>query len=672
MSRKQRLYAKNTNTQTDSQKSAPGIMVSGGKIRQSSYDDLSTETLIQDITRMRNGDCIAASSLRIMKMPLVLADYRIDMKEKDQEVIDYLSWWLEKVNYQNYKRHKLLALDYGFALFEKVKESTDYNGKPTTIYGKLSPIQPDTVNMWNYKGIELSGVQHIKNIPNKSSSYVDIEIDNLWLYSYNSEFENPNGSPILRPARKFYLLKDKLITGFGKSAVKGGFIPHVKYKKTIDDTIKKKIETMARNITIEDNVYMSSQEGIYEITLEQITMLGNIPPMLEYCDKQMLFLTSSQFTTIGVNSSGSFAASKTVKTIYELSIQAAKKEIEDNDNQLIKEIIEMSPYAGRFQDDEYPQVKINYTSADLDAVSANMQKMANILNFTPEDQVWLRSLFGMPTIDLTEIQKKDDEKKADDEGDLKKQLFSVQSGKTKNFELSSAVEHYETMAEKASKLVNDMYKKVLESIYSQIEEGKTEINIPYHAEYIHALKVLYGEGFDRGKKDMLKEIGKVKKETKLEKYEFETKTVVKYDKQINKKIDNLYEKLKYKVEEDIDRLGNKITDRGSLQFILHYETFFKRDRSDLEQIVESSYNAGRNTQMELVAEDMPELAFVYSAILDKNLCDVCAGKDGLEYTITEIKNGVEGLSLDKGGYGINDECEGHKGGNRCRCVWIAV
>jgi hypothetical protein len=679
----------------NNQKTASGILVSSGVVTQSTYDDLPVETLIRDITQMRSGDCIASSSLRTMKMPLLAADITIDVYEKSaksDEMINYLYWALDKIGYQKYKYHKLLALDYGFSLFEKVRGVGTFNNKPTNIYVKLAPIQPDTVNRWLYDGINLIGIEHIRQTPNKGSTYIKIDLADIFHYTHNSEFENPQGSAILRPARMAFVVKEKLIKAFAKTAIRGAGIPHVTYEGNFPDASKSTVEKMLRTVCIEENAYMSSQKGKYVVSLESVQGTSDILPMLDYLDKQQLFLTSSQFTTVGVNSTGSFASSQTIKTIYELSIQVVKKDYEDDENKgLIKDLIDMSPYAG-ILDEERPFIKLNYSGADLNQVATNMQKLSSVLNMSHDDEVWLRSMFGMPeAVELKEEPVVETPKIPDNtmlpdnqinpknpiqpekpiEEPLQNEMMArTLNAKEKHFELNSAIEHYVTMAEKTKNIMSEVWLKILKDIAVQIDQGYETIEIRYKAELANRLSALYREGFDRGKGDMIKEISKAVGITTLSKYHLDTD--VKVNKQISKKIDNFYQKLKYSVEHDIDRLGvDKIQKRGSIEYMMGFEDSFKKDKTELTQIVDGSYNAGRDTQMSLFKEDQPDMMFEYSAIFDKNLCNECAGKDGLEYSLTEIEKGTEGVTLDKG-YGVNENCLGHLGGNRCRCVWIPL
>jgi hypothetical protein len=686
------LSKKYQKANVNNQKSATGVLVSSGIITQSAYDNLPIETLIRDITQMRNGDCIASSSLRTMKMPLLSADYTIDVYEKSSksnEMIDYLYWALEKIGYQKYKYHKLLALDYGFSLFEKIKGTELYNGKPTNIYTKLAPIQPDTVNRWLYDGIELIGIEHIKQTPDKGSTYIKIDLSDMFHYTHNSEFENPQGSAILRPARLAFVTKEKLIKAFSKTAIRGSGLVHIEYEGNVADNEKAKIEKMARTICIEENAYMTSHKGKYLTKLETVQGTSDILPMLDYLDKQQLFLTSSQFTTVGVNSTGSFASSQTIKTIYELSIQVIKKDYEEDENKgLLKELIDMSSYAG-ISEEERAFIKLNYSGADLNQVATNMQKLSGVFNIGHDDEVWIRSMFGMPeTVELKEDPKPVIEPIPPEpenpihpetpiqpdnpiETPLQNEIMSRQlNAKEKHFELNSAIEHYVNIADKTKKIMSEIWTKILKDIATQINQGYETIEIRYKAELSNRMSALYREGFSRGKSDMIKEISKAVGITTLSKYQLDTD--VKVNKLITKKIDNFYQKLKYNVEHDIDRLGiDKIQKRGSIEYIMGFEDAFKKDKSELTQIVEGGYNSGRDTQMELFKEDQPDMMFEYSAIFDRNLCDECAAKDTLEYSLSDILSGAENITLDKG-YGINDDCRGHLGGNRCRCVWIPV
>lgn len=73
----------------------------------------------------------------------------------------------------------------------------------------------------------------------------------------------------------------------------------------------------------------------------------------------------------------------------------------------------------------------------------------------------------------------------------------------------------------------------------------------------------------------------------------------------------------------------------------------------------TAYDAGRLFGYDEVRDDVSEV--VYTAILDDNVCEVCAGADGESYTGDAVDDGFAAAP--------NDDCEG---GERCRCYPVLV
>ena len=660
------------------QLSSPGVMVSGGQIiQQSEWDAANWQDIVKDIIRMRNGDCLANSCLKVLKAPALLSDYTIGsdvITNRTQEIVDYLYYCFGLFNERSYRRHLLMAIDFGFMVFEIVTNVIEYNGKKTKVITKLSPIQYDTINQFLYEGIDLAGIEHYRRLPDGTSDLITIPIEKLFIFSFLPEFENVTGSPILRPARTVHNMKEKLLRTYTNGAIKGTGLPHVEYERTVDTATKAEIIKMLKTIAISPEAYISSHKGFYSIKFEQVQMIQSIQQMLEYLDKQMLFLTSSQFSAIGLTTSGSYASSKESRSLYELSVQGIIGEIEAKNNKLLKLMLDYSYLADRSPDEDQ-NFKINYKNADLRQVADNLQKVFKLIPMTQDDQVQIRQIFDLPEAQeiVTPAEKTTDEN-TEDQAPAQDQQMSKKMGTIKlsrepnkrelsRIELASAVEHYETTSVKAQAIINEVYSKILKDCYRQYQAGKTEFDFENRKiELLNRLKHLYTQGLDRGKSDVKKELQKAGG-TKLNNDIVLSTKEPRFVRTISNQIDSLFVKTRAMIEAQVDRLGDN---KGTLGTFIGFENNLPDEKNRLTNIVEKSYTDGRSE--ELISNKDKIAIYGYSAIFDKNLCNECSKLDSIEFTADDAKD----LGINLSGKDVNQNCLGHKGGNECRCMIYIV
>lgn len=651
------------------QQTTPGLYVTAGEVEHSDFDNKNWRELQEDYTKIRNGDSMASTSLNILKYPILKAERRIEKGKNSKKAIearDYVEEIYSQLigGFQNLKYHKLLALDYG-AIFHEiiVKKGERYKGKLTNKIIKLSPFQNDTIERFYYDEIEeFSGIQHEKRIPDKGTIFVDIEKDQLDWFIFNQEFNNMQGRSIFRPIRLAVESKKNIIIDHGRAIKRGAGIPILEHEGTPSSSDKVIIEKIGRTITALNNPYVAYDRSKMNLRLESLKDQQNVMQFLDFLNKEILYNTLTEFMVAGIGQNGSRAATSEHKTAYELSATYILQLLEENFQVLTNKIIKLS-YLANIEQEEYPIFKFAaITQQDLQNVAMNFKTLAEskIINWTEEDQKYVRKMFGLPE----EIAKTIIDVEGGEEVTRIKKLHKKELRRSEKeiFELDSAINHFETMQEKAEQEIQKIMSKIMDDINKQIKDiDNIDFEIRFFKEFSDKLMKLYNEGFEKGSSDLIKELSKIKKnKTATTKKENENEN--KKEKKINRKISKLYKDIENRIKNDLENTNKKVIDKkgGLKKYFDEVKYEFKIIRRDILNDVTGAYIDGRGAEI----RKNPNILYEYTPILDDNVCEVCAPLDGYQYTVQELTN--RGLNLKSP---VNPECLG-KG--RCRCNWIPI
>jgi phage gp29-like protein len=107
--------------------------------------------------------------------------------------------------FDDFLRDALLALFYGFVVFEKVfEERDDY-----IVWRKFAARHPQTIERFLFDETGgLAGIQQVGFDPQGRFQRVDLPIEKLLVFIWRREFGSPYGVSVLRAAYKHWLLKD--------------------------------------------------------------------------------------------------------------------------------------------------------------------------------------------------------------------------------------------------------------------------------------------------------------------------------------------------------------------------------------------------------------------------------------------------------------------------------
>jgi hypothetical protein len=173
---------------------------------------------------------------------------------------------------------------------------------------------------------------------------------------------------------------------------------------------------------------------------------------------------------------------------------------------------------------------------------------------------------------------------------------------------------------------------------------------------------LYDKGYNRGERDIKTEVSKLPGAPDRRELQIDPKTSQKKKGIIEKLIKKLFFNTKTTIENKMNVVSDKFIEiKGGLgNYLTEFEAGFKTEKNNIKKNIEAGYIDGRGETLKDLGKDIK--TFLYSARLDKNLCNECAPFDGQVMTFEEIQG--DGLSLV---HPVNPFCLGN---DNCRCVMI--
>lgn len=695
--------------------SNPGIYVTGGQVEQSDFDSLEYRTLMQDYTNMRNDDTIASTSVDILINPILNADFKINPGYKEDRkpsdlAIEIANYVQESYNQlegglKYYIRHKLLALYYGFSMFEKVwDKGYVYEGKITNRLKDLYPIQQDTIWWFKYdQKANFTGIKQEQRIPEGGFRHIDIDAVDLHVYTPFEEYKNIQGRSLLRPSRLVWKIKKQIWLASGRASSRGAGIPEFiitpSGNATTDTALKSKLETIAKNVGNSENSYVISQKDLVEFKLHTLQNQEANLELIRQANTEMFYNTMSEFVTSGIGGNGSRAATGEHKSPYFDAMDAIIKTFEDNEDKLIQEIIENTPYIGQLTKEEMPYCKIERPkNTDVIAISNLISTLisSRAITNTPDVEVYIRNILGMPEKTEEEIEEVKEERKQEmievgqnglqenkntQEAEVEKEKQEKEDKELKIkhdhihqlnqdyadnvFELTNAQVIMQTAENAAQIVVDDVYKKIIDDVAIKLARNPKEpVNLGFKKEMVDRLSSIYNKAYKPGQQDVRKEYSKITS-TRLAM----TPIIVEgTNEKLVAKVDTLYSAIENSIRDELLLINQRnIDNAGGMENYIkdRFGQTQKQIRNDLVSIASSGYLAGRNDQLSEFEIKDPELKRLYLTTLEgrENVCEVCRPVNFTTFNREE----AEGLGLNFDGTPINPLC---LGGSKCRCTWM--
>lgn len=667
------------------QETAPGLYFQTGEIQHGDYDSKDWQSLIKDYTEMKDGDSVASTSLEIIQYPLSTAESNvmpgIPGDEESEEAARYIDWCFDnlKDGFQYYKDHLLTAVQYGVCIHEKIIKKADQyissTGKKllTNRIIKLQPIMPETVCKWLFKGktFELEAIEQEYREIDSGIKQVIIDANKLDIFTYNKTFGDPRGKSALRPARLSYNLKKGVMISTGTAIQRGAGIPAIGVKGNPGNE-SKKIQSIARSMQLGANSYISYDMDMMKVELLEPKNQSMSKDFLDYQDRQMFFNTMSEFLSAGIGSNGSRAATSEHKSPYELKVVNLLQLFEKHVQYLVDEMINISPFA-KITPEKKPIFKLDVTTqADMSSVADQLQKILPLISKQPGDDDYIRSMFNFPVIEQEQKSGSNIEENIESDkevleegqlcgcGDHTKTLSQRRDLHPAEFMLATADEELMKIKSISEQEIQKLMNRIIDDVANQLGENKNgKYELRFKREFETKMKKQYNSAYSRGSNDLSEEFRKLKSGVSIK------VSLINNNTRIERAVNKLYQQIDNAIQDNLDNVTDKfIASRGGMK--KHLQSFkdgFKGNRRQILTQVDGGYTKGRGEAIKQVESDIQ--FYLYSAILDANLCEVCAPYDGQILTSEEIKADP---NLNLTGTNVNLSCLGLKGQGKCRCA----
>lgn len=315
---------------------------------------------------MRRQDAQVMSVLRAVTLPIRRTAWRIEPDGAADEVVEFVADNLglpikgqetrpvlrarDRFSWTNHLQHALTMLPFGHAFFEQVYRIDDQGmarlrrlaWRPPRTIAKV-----DVAADGGLVAIEQWGVG-VKNSPPR------ITVDALVAYVHDREGGNWLGQSLLRPAYKFWLLKDRALrtqsltldrNGLGVPVYTAGTLPE---GLTGEAAQKHQDAELAAGLATAKGLRSGESAGAAVPNGGDLSMKGvggtlpDADPVIRYYDEQIARAVLAHFLNLGTET-GSWALGSTFADFFTMSLQSYAEAIRDVTQQhVIEDLVDIN------------------------------------------------------------------------------------------------------------------------------------------------------------------------------------------------------------------------------------------------------------------------------------------------------------------------------------------
>lgn len=429
---------------------------------------------------MRKTDAQVNASLLSMELPIratkrdVEAAYNEEgeTEDKDQEIADFVKDAI--FEYMDNSRDDLLReiltmLPFGFSVFEKVFWFKDIDGQKHIILKKLAFRKQSTIYQRQTKEWTPGITQQLESAAtsgiNKGKSQISIPWVKLVLFTHRREWDNYEGTSVLRSAYKHRLIKDKIYRYDSiRHERQGVGIPVMYIPDNATDEDKKKAEKIVKNIRASEQtgiVLPGSKESgwSFEYADLKAAQSTNFKEAYEHHNREIVKNILAQFLELWNTSSGSRSLGESQTAYFLMSLEAIAKYVCDTINKnVIKQLVDLN-----FDTDRYPKLK--FESLEGKNVKDSIDMIINLVNgglIKPDEALedHIRVLADLPSKVEDKISDDDIEtpiKKEIDENDIDDDTLDEENNKLSELDIFEDNNYFSELSKQVN---NDFIKKV--------------------------------------------------------------------------------------------------------------------------------------------------------------------------------------------------------------------
>lgn len=381
---------------------ATGTWITGGFITNEEYlPQLLWRRGIDVYDHMRRSDASIQAMLKVVKHPLLSATYDIE-PASDEEFDQYVARFVKNelfsrnVTWYRFLRDALGKCDFGFSVFEKTYELTDFENQPRVGIKELGWRKQWSILRWEMSDGTPGVSQQLLG------SLVDIPQEKLLVFVNDREGDNYQGISLLRYVYKSWDLKKSIenlmIVDFMRSL---GF-PIVEYNPDTSKNDQEKMENVLKNFRAHERQYMMFPLGKFKVDWMKISAnTDNYIRALEHIQKEIDKSILAQFLDLGGSrgSSGSRALSEDHSQLFEKALEAIINEIVDEINgNLIQQLCDLN---WSQMPNGYPKLTYsNIGDKNLTELGDVVNKIGTVDMLTPDPDLedWIRGLIDAPKL----------------------------------------------------------------------------------------------------------------------------------------------------------------------------------------------------------------------------------------------------------------------------------
>jgi len=379
------------------------------------WKDLQSKT--KTVNRMvKNGPLIGGAVRLAFEMSVRQVDwfFTSDRGSQDRD-LDLVERSFNNLSHSwnDHISDAMLMPFYGWVTFSNQYERVG----PDLLWRKFKFLQHDTHQWWNFS--DDGGLESLQQTPYLWAD--PIPVDRLLIYRLRNNGGNPEGESILRPAWiPFYYgssLEEVRAIGYERHAAG---MPKVRMPMGADGSTGSddlaQAKQIGRNIRVDEQgaviIPPPLGEGEHMAWDVDLMSAGNAQVFMalnstigEY-DQKVLMSVLAQFIILAINGVGSQAKAETDVSFFTMAVDAVADSIgETFTKYAVDRLLKLN---GR----ETGHIKLEHSPAgdvDTDTFIELIKATGGKVNWTPEDEIQLRSVFGMPEKTVEEIEEVEDE-----------------------------------------------------------------------------------------------------------------------------------------------------------------------------------------------------------------------------------------------------------------------
>lgn len=320
---------------------------------------------IEVYDRMRRQDAQVISVLRAVTLPIRRTSWRIDPNGARPEVAELVANDLglplvgspdraalrtrDRFSWSEHLRLALLMLPFGHSIFEQVYR---IDAAGLARIRKLGWRPPRTISKLEVAAD--GGLLAIHQHGQGTGGSVKIGVERLAAYVHDREGGNWLGQSLLRPAYKYWLLKDRLLrvqaqtvdrNGLGVPVYEGSELPD---SVTGQERTSREKEELTEGLKLAKGFRSGDNAGAAIPNSAKLTLKGvegDLPDAdkpIRYYDEQIARAVLAHFLNLGTET-GSWALGSTFADFFTLSLQTVAMQIADTTTQhVIEDLVDLN------------------------------------------------------------------------------------------------------------------------------------------------------------------------------------------------------------------------------------------------------------------------------------------------------------------------------------------